>query len=102
MPEDRVRQIEELVRRVELIPDADARQTALDLMGGVLDLHGTGLERMMEIVHDQGDSGKVTIRRLAADELVASLLVWCPTNSWTKQKSSIILGLWRRTAARLA
>ena len=75
MPEDRIRQIEELVRRVELIPDGEARQTALDLMGAVLDLHGTGLERMIEIVHDHGDSGKIAIRRLAADELVASLLV---------------------------
>jgi hypothetical protein len=75
MPEDRVRRIEELVRRVELIPDADARQAALELMGAVLDLHGTGLERMMEIVHDAGESGKATIRRLAGDELVSSLLV---------------------------
>jgi|ERR1019366_130488 hypothetical protein len=75
MSEDRVRQIEELVRRVELIPDAEARRTALELMAAVLDLHGTGLERMMEIVHDQGDAGKITIRRLAADQVVASLLV---------------------------
>jgi len=75
MPEDRVLQIENLVRRVELIPDSDARQTALDLMGAILELHGTGLERMMEIVHDQGEAGKITIRRLAADDVVGSLLV---------------------------
>lgn len=75
MSEARVRQIEDLVRRVELIHDAEARQTALDLMSAILDLHGTGLERMMEIVHDAGESGTVTIRRLAGDDLVASLLV---------------------------
>jgi hypothetical protein len=75
MSEDRVRQIEELVRRVEMIPDADARQAALELMGAVLDLHGTGLERVMEIVYETGESGKVTIRRLAGDDIVASLLV---------------------------
>ena len=75
MPEDRVLQIENLVRRVELIPDLEARQTALDLMGAILELQGTGLERMMEIVHDQGEAGKITIRRLAADEVVGSLLV---------------------------
>ena len=73
--EDRVRRIEDLVRRLELIPDQQSRDTARALMEAILELHGAGLERIMEIVFDTGESGKAAIRRLAGDGLVASLLV---------------------------
>jgi NifU-like domain len=73
--EERVRRIEDLVRRLEEIPDPESRNTAHALMEAILELHGAGLERMMEIVFDTGDSGKAAIRRFAGDGLVASLLV---------------------------
>jgi Fe-S cluster biogenesis protein NfuA len=73
--EERVRRIEDLVRRVEDIPDRESRETAQALMEAILELHGTGLERMMDIVFDTGESGKAAIRRFAGDGLVASLLV---------------------------
>jgi Fe-S cluster biogenesis protein NfuA len=73
--EERVRRIEDLVRRLDLIPDHESRDTARALMEAILELHGAGLERMMEIVFDSGDSGKAVIRRFAGDGLVASLLV---------------------------
>ena len=73
--EERVRRIEDLVRRLDLIPDHESRDTACALMEAILELHGAGLEHMMEIVFDSGDSGKAVIRRFAGDGLVASLLV---------------------------
>jgi Fe-S cluster biogenesis protein NfuA len=73
--EERVRRIEDLVRRLDIIPDHESRDTARALMEAILELHGAGLERMMEIVFDTGDSGKAAIRRFAGDGLVASLLV---------------------------
>jgi hypothetical protein len=72
---ERVRRIEDLVRRVENIADAESRQTALSLMEAILELHGAGLERIMEISFDAGESGKAVIRRFAGDSLIASLLV---------------------------
>jgi hypothetical protein len=72
---ERVRRIEDLVRRVENIADAESRQTALSLMEAILELHGAGLERIMEISFDAGESGKAAIRRFAGDSLIASLLV---------------------------
>jgi Fe-S cluster biogenesis protein NfuA len=75
LPEDRLRRIEELVRRLAEIPDPESRETAHEMMEAILELHGSGLERMMEIVFDQGDAGKAAVRRFAADELVASLLL---------------------------
>lgn len=73
--EERVRRIEDLVRRLENIPDRESRENAQALMEAILELHGAGLERMMEIVFDTGESGKAAIRRFAGDGLVSSLLV---------------------------
>ena len=73
--EDRVRRIEELVRRVEHIPDCEARECAEQLMQSILELHGAGLERIMELALESGGPGEALIRRLANDSLVASLLV---------------------------
>ena len=73
--EDRVRRIEELVRRVEAIPDREHRETAHALMEAILELHGAGLDRMMEIAFESGESGKAMIRRFASDGLLSSLLV---------------------------
>lgn len=70
-----VTRIEDLVRRLEEIPDPQARQVAHSLMEAVLALHGAGLERMMDIVYETGEFGEAAIRRLAGDDLVASLLL---------------------------
>jgi Fe-S cluster biogenesis protein NfuA len=72
---ERTREIVELVARVEAIPDQETRQSAQSLMSAILELHGAGLERMVEIVLDSGDAGKAAVRRLAGDSLVSSLLV---------------------------
>jgi len=73
--EERFRRIEDLVRRMEAIPDAASRDTAQALMEAILALHGAAMERMMEIVFDTGESGNAIVRRLAGDSLVGSLLV---------------------------
>jgi Fe-S cluster biogenesis protein NfuA len=73
--EERVRRIETLVRRLELISNREDREAAQALMEAILELHGAGLERMMDIVFDSGESGNSAIRRLAGDGLVSSLLV---------------------------
>jgi len=73
--EERVRRIEDLVRRLEGIPDRESRETAQSLMEAILELHGAGFERMMDIVFETGESGKAAIRRFAGDGLIASLLL---------------------------
>ena len=73
--EDHVRRIEELVRRIELIPDPESRESASQLMQAILALHGSGLERMMELVFEAGATGEGIIRKFSGDNLVASLLV---------------------------
>lgn len=73
--EERVQRIENLVRKLDQISDPESRQVAHSLMEAVLELHGAGLERMMDIVFDSGDSGKKVIRQFASDNLVSSLLL---------------------------
>jgi hypothetical protein len=73
--ESRIRRIEELVAKLEAIPDPAVRSDVRQLLEAVLELHGAGLERTMEIVHAIGDAGIPVIDRLAADPLVSSLLV---------------------------
>ncbi|MGC2658977.1 MAG: NifU family protein [Bryobacteraceae bacterium] len=73
--EERSRRIESLVRKLESFPDPESRNIAQALMEAILELHGAGLERMMDIVFDAGDFGKTAIRQFAGDDLVAGLLV---------------------------
>lgn len=52
-----------------------ARERAEELVRLVVDLYGAGLERMMQVLHEQGQLTDETLDALAADELVASLLL---------------------------
>jgi hypothetical protein len=71
---ERVRRIEDLVRRLDEIP-GESRVIAQSLMEAILELHGAGLERMIDIAYTMGDAGEAMVRRFAADDLVSSLLI---------------------------
>lgn len=73
--EERMRRIESLVRRLEQIADGESRGIAEQLMQAVLDLHGAGIEKMMDLVFESGPGGDALLRRFANDSLVSSLLV---------------------------
>jgi hypothetical protein len=75
MEASRVRRIEALVARMQSIPDAAIRADFSELMESVLELHGSGLERILEIVQATGETGRLAIAHLAAEPLVSSLLV---------------------------
>ncbi len=80
MPDDKdfrakVQRIGELVGELENITDPELRVGAKSLVQLLLDLHAVGLERVMEIVAGDGDSGQRTIDDLGRDPLVSSLLV---------------------------
>lgn len=66
--------IEELVRQAENISDPSARRIATDLVRAVLDFHGTGLQRVLEVVAES-ESGPAIFDRIAADDLTSSMLL---------------------------
>lgn len=73
--QQRLRKIDSLVRTIESVADPHIRATATELMQSVMELHGAGIERMMEIVHDSGTSGGEIIDAFGGDGLVGSLLL---------------------------
>lgn len=80
MPEEkefqqRMQRVEVLARKVESLADEEARAVATELMQSLMEFHGAGLERMMEMVAEAGEPGYAVFDNFARDELVASMLL---------------------------
>jgi Fe-S cluster biogenesis protein NfuA/nitrite reductase/ring-hydroxylating ferredoxin subunit len=73
--QNRLKSIESLVQRIEQVKDPALKATAKELVQSLMEFHGAGLERMLEIVHDSRESGPSVIETLGRDELVRSLLL---------------------------
>ena len=71
----RVQRIGALVHDLETIADPASRSAAKELVQLLMDLHGTGFERIMEIVFQSGAGGAKLIEDFGEDPLVSSLLV---------------------------
>ena len=71
----RIARIETLVHGIETIADPVARAGAEELVQALLDLHGTGLGRIMDVIAESGEAAPAIFSRLAGDELVGSLLL---------------------------
>jgi Fe-S cluster biogenesis protein NfuA len=73
--QQRVQKIGGLVNDLETIADPAPRAAAKELVQLLMDLHGTGLERILEIVFQSVDGGTRVIDELGGDPLVSSLLI---------------------------
>lgn len=73
--QQQLQKIEEMVRAIEATADPVARENALSLMQTLMEIHGAGIERMMEIVFDSGEKGGEIIDQFGGDSLVGSLLL---------------------------
>src|SRR5258708_6516551 len=67
--------IEQLLGDLEAAADPNLRTTVQELMQLVMELHGAGLERILELIVASSDAGASLIQKLGRDELVSSLLV---------------------------
>lgn len=68
--EQLIARVQELTGRLEHLEDPDCRELAEELTGAVVQMYGAGLERIVDLIEDEE-----TRDRLAADELVAGLLM---------------------------
>lgn len=68
-----LRQLEELIARLDQLKDPAAREPARELVEVILDLHGVALARLMSIVA-RADGGAI-MARLAEDDQVRPLLL---------------------------
>ena len=70
--QQRLKSIERLLGEIEAAADPNLRTAAQELVQLVMELHGTGLERLLELVRASDES---VVEKLGRDELVAGLLI---------------------------
>ena len=71
----RLQRIGGLVQEIESIADPSVRASTRQLVQLLMEFHGAGLDRALEIAANSGDAGMRLIDELGRDPLVSSLLV---------------------------
>jgi Fe-S cluster biogenesis protein NfuA len=71
----RMQRIGDLVQKIEDGADPAVRATAKELVQLLMEMHGTGLEKILEITFEAGKPGAGIIDKLGGDPLVSSLLI---------------------------
>jgi Fe-S cluster biogenesis protein NfuA len=72
---ERIAGIEKAIAAVQASADPALRATVRDLVEALLELHGSGIERMLEISFEAERGGSSLIDTIAADELAGGLLL---------------------------
>ncbi len=70
-----IQQIEALIVKIEQIADPATRASVEQLLQALMQLHGAGLERMLDLIWESGESGGAIIDTLARDEQIGGLLL---------------------------
>jgi hypothetical protein len=73
--QERVRQLGKLIAQFEEMPEGSQKVACKELVQLLMDLHGAGLERMMEIIFESGDGAQKLIDKLGEDSVAGSLLL---------------------------
>ena len=73
--QSKLNRLEALVQKTEQLPDPAARAFARELVQALLDLHATGLERLLTHVDAAGEAGGAILDACAADDVVGGLLL---------------------------
>ena len=74
-PEELVERVQDLLGSLDEIADPVAQARVQELVGAVLELYGAGLERILGVIADAGDSAVHIRNALLDDGIVASLLL---------------------------
>jgi Fe-S cluster biogenesis protein NfuA len=72
---NRIQKIDGLIAQIRSGTDPRLRDAALDLMRTVMEFHWAGIDRMMEIASESGETGWRIIDDFGRDELVANMLL---------------------------
>ena len=71
----KVQRLGALVGELEHASAAGSNIAARELVQLLMEVHGAGIERIMEIIFESGDSGEAIIARLGSDPITRSLLL---------------------------
>ena len=67
--------MQDLIGRLDALPDPDTRALVEELLQSVMQLHGAGLRQILEIVRQAGPSGETIYAGLLADPALRDLLL---------------------------
>ena len=73
--QQRMGQIEELVQEIQSAADPAFRDRAIKLVELLLEVHGAGLDRMLELTSETGATGEALIDGFTREPLINSLLL---------------------------
>ncbi len=73
-PRELVAGAERVLEELDRLPDADARAMAIEAVQALLELYGSGLERMVQEIAERDREGEIA-EAFAADELISHLLL---------------------------
>jgi Fe-S cluster biogenesis protein NfuA len=72
---EQVNQLGKLIAQFDNLPDGPQKVSGKELVQLLMDVHGAGLERMMEIIFESGSGGAAVIDKLGQDSIAGSLLL---------------------------
>jgi hypothetical protein len=73
--QEQVKQLGKLIAQFDGMPEGSQKNACKELVQLLMDVHGTGLERMMEVVFESGPTGSAIIDKLGQDSITGSLLL---------------------------
>ena len=73
--QEQVRKLGELVTRFDQMPDSPQKTAGKELVQLLMEVHGQGLERVMELIFESRESGSALIDRLGKDDVAGGLLL---------------------------
>ncbi|MGI8858241.1 MAG: NifU family protein [Thermomicrobiales bacterium] len=71
----RMERLDTLIHEIETFTDPAAREVAEEIVQALLELHGSGIERMLEMVDAAGGAGQPIIDEILTDDLTRNLLL---------------------------
>ena len=73
--QEQVQQLGKLIAQFDQLPDGPQKAACRELIQLLMDVHGAGLERIVEVVFESGDAGPAVIDKLGQDPIAGSLLL---------------------------
>jgi hypothetical protein len=73
--QEKIQRLGALVGELESIPGSGGSVAARELVQLLMDVHGAGIERIMEIIDESGTAGEAIIARAGRDPMVRHLLL---------------------------
>ena len=73
--QEQIRQLGTLIAQFDHLPDGPQKAACKELVQVLMDVHGAGLERILEIVYESGTAGPALIDKIGQDSVAGSLLL---------------------------